>query len=115
MGYSAFFSPAADDYPVKCIHEIMTGEPCPSCGLSHAFSLILRGRFEEAANWNGAAGGVFAFFAVQLIMRVILAVASLRHPSDLRAITVTDAVLSSLMAIAAFLPFIRSLWTSLVS
>ena len=44
FGYSLIFSPDRNEYPVVCIHEKLTGVPCPSCGLSHSFSLILRGR-----------------------------------------------------------------------
>ncbi len=44
MIYSGIFSPDKDDYPVTCIHEKLTGQPCVSCGLSHSFSLIVRGR-----------------------------------------------------------------------
>jgi len=74
MGYSAFYSPDTGEYPVACIHEKITGEPCPSCGLSHAFSLIVRGRVAEALEWNSASLRVFLFFAVQLVMRAGLGV-----------------------------------------
>ncbi len=50
--YSGFFSPVKDNYPVVCIHEKLTGEPCISCGLSHSFSLIIRGKISEAYAWN---------------------------------------------------------------
>lgn len=72
--YSALFSPEKDNYPVVCIHERLTGEPCASCGLSHAFSLILQGRISEAYRWNNNAMRVFIFFAAQLIMRIVFSV-----------------------------------------
>ena len=52
FAYSGIFSPEKDNYPVTCIHEKITGLPCVSCGLSHSFSLIVRGRIEEAYQWN---------------------------------------------------------------
>ena len=68
--YSGFFSPEKDSYPVICIHEKITGEPCVSCGLSHSFSLIVRGRIDEAYKWNQYGMRIFLFFALQLVMRV---------------------------------------------
>ncbi len=69
MGYSGFYSPDENEYPVVCIHEKLTGEQCPSCGISHAFSLIIRGRTDEALLLNSASLRVFLFFALQLVMR----------------------------------------------
>ena len=113
MGYSLFYSPEEDVYPVPCIHEKLTGEPCPSCGLSHAFSLIVRGRVDEALEWNSQSLRVFIFFALQLVMRSGLAVTAMWVKRNLRVVAVTDAVISGVMTLAAFWPFIRMLWISL--
>ncbi|HQB51785.1 MAG TPA: DUF2752 domain-containing protein [Bacteroidales bacterium] len=113
MGYSLFYSPEEDEYPVPCIHEKLTGEPCPSCGLSHAFSLIVRGRVDEALEWNSQSLRVFIFFALQLVMRSGLAVTAMWVKRNLRVVAVTDAVISGVMTLAAFWPFIRMLWISL--
>ncbi|MEZ5011401.1 MAG: DUF2752 domain-containing protein [Bacteroidales bacterium] len=59
--YSGIFSPARDSYPVDCVHQLLTGKPCPSCGLSHSFSLIVRGEFREASEWNIYGMRVFLF------------------------------------------------------
>ncbi|MBK8881431.1 MAG: DUF2752 domain-containing protein [Bacteroidales bacterium] len=61
--YSGIFSPDKDDYPVVCIHQKITGEPCFSCGLSHSFSLIVRGRIDEAYRWNIYGMRVLSFFS----------------------------------------------------
>ena len=113
MGYSLFYSPDVDRYPVPCVHEKLTGEPCPSCGLSHAFSLIVRGRIDEALEWNTYSMRVFIFFAVQLLMRTGLAIAALNSKERQGKIAVTDAVVSSVMTLTAFYPFLRMLWVSL--
>ena len=113
MGYSLFYSPDENRYPVPCVHEKLTGEPCPSCGLSHAFSLIVRGRINEALDWNSYSMRVFIFFGVQLLMRITLALATLKGNIDVRRIAVTDAAVSSVMTIAAFFPFLRMLWISM--
>src|SRR5512138_317248 len=52
IAYSGIFSPDKNNYPVVCLHEKLTGIPCFSCGLSHSFSLIVRGRIAEAHQWN---------------------------------------------------------------
>lgn len=125
MGYSVFYSPDTGQYPVACIHEKITGEPCPSCGLSHAFSLIVRGRVAEALEWNSVSLRVFLFFAVQLVMRAGLGTwtvlgdrgsgkaADPGQIAVLRQVTVTDAAVSSAMALVAFYPFLKALWISL--
>ena len=114
MGYSLLFSPDEERYPVPCVHEKISGEPCPSCGLSHAFSLIVRGRIDEALEWNSQSVRVFIFFALQLVMRIALGARALMSDRNLRIITVTDAVISSVMAVAVFYPFLRSLWITLL-
>ena len=113
MGYSLFYSPDENRYPVPCVHEKLTGEPCPSCGLSHAFSLIVRGRISEAMEWNSYSMRVFIFFAVQMLMRIGLALVALRVNMNLRRIPVTDAAVSTVMTLAAFYPFLRMLWISM--
>ncbi|NLE35907.1 MAG: DUF2752 domain-containing protein [Bacteroidales bacterium] len=113
MGYSLLYSPDEEKYPVPCIHEKLTGEPCPSCGMSHAFSLIVRGRLAEAMEWNNHSLRLFLFFALQLLMRISLAVVAFRTTKNLRAITVTDAVVSSVMVLTAFWPLLGMTWQSL--
>lgn len=113
MGYSLFYSPDGNRYPVPCVHEKLTGEPCPSCGMSHAFSLIVRGRTAEALEWNSFSIRVFLFFALQLLMRAGFTLAALMTRGNLRIIAAADATVSSLMALATFYPFLRMLWISL--
>jgi hypothetical protein len=108
MGYSAVFSPENDRYPVICFHEQLTGQPCPSCGLSHSFSLIERGKFDEARLWNPYAMQVFLFFTIQLIMRAGLAVWLYRGERKTRIVGIADAVISVLMAAVAFYPFMAA-------
>lgn len=113
MGYSVFYSPDEDKYPVSCVHEKLTGEQCPSCGLSHAFSLIVRGRIDEALEWNRASAGVFMFFAFQLLVRIALGLRITFTDRYLRQISIADSTVSSLSAIAAFFPFMKALGQTL--
>jgi len=113
MGYSGFYSPDKNEYPVVCIHEKLTGEQCPSCGLSHAFSLIVRGRIDEALQLNSASLRVFLFFALQLFMRIGIGARTLASSRWLKQTALSDALVSSAMAIYAFYPFLRALWSGL--
>jgi hypothetical protein len=109
MGYSAFFSPDLGNYPVACIHEKLTGEPCPSCGLSHAFSLILSGRTDEALEWNEYSVRVFLFFFLQLILRGVLSGFYIRASGtrSRNAIVTTDIVITMTLFLVAFIPFME--------
>lgn len=105
--YSGFFSPVKDNYPVVCIHEKLTGEPCVSCGLSHSFSLIIRGKISQAYYWNDYGPRVFIFFAAQLIMRVVFSIFYLKYPDTGKQLITYDIAISVMLFLVSFLPFIR--------
>ncbi|HKK43442.1 MAG TPA: DUF2752 domain-containing protein, partial [Bacteroidales bacterium] len=84
IAYSGIFSPDKNNYPVVCIHEKLTGQPCVSCGLSHSFSLIVRGRFHEAYEWNIYGFRIFLFFFSELILRIVFSVIYLKNPDTRR-------------------------------
>jgi hypothetical protein len=105
--YSGFFSPVKDNYPVVCIHEKLTGEPCVSCGLSHSFSLILRGRISEAYDWNIYGLRVFIFFAAQLIMRIVFSVFYFKNADSNKQLITYDIAVSIMLFIVAFLPYVE--------
>ena len=107
FAYSALFSPVTDNYPVVCVHEKLTGEPCASCGLSHSFSLIVRGEFSEAREWNAYGMRVFIFFAAQLLLRIVFSVYYIKYPQNRRSLILTDSAGSAVMFILTFLPFIK--------
>jgi hypothetical protein len=113
FAYSAFFSPEKDKYPVICVHEKLTGEPCVSCGLSHSFSLVLRGRISEAYDWNVYGFRVFIFFASQLVMRIVFSFLYLKHPDTGKQLIIYDIAISVMLFLVAFLPFIEWIFKSL--
>lgn len=113
MVYSVVFSPLKDNYPVVCIHQKITGQPCISCGLSHSFSLILRGRIDEAKQWNRYGLRVFLFFAVQLLLRVIFSIIYLKRTVTGGRLIMFDAAVSVLIFLVGFMPFIVSIFRSL--
>jgi hypothetical protein len=113
FAYSGFFSPEKDNYPVVCIHEKLTGEPCVSCGLSHSFSLVLRGRISEAYDWNIYGFRVFIFFAAQLVMRIVFSIFYLKYPDTRKQLITYDIIISLMLFLVAFLPFIEWIFKSL--
>jgi uncharacterized membrane protein YhaH (DUF805 family) len=109
IAYSGIFSPEKNNYPVTCLHEKLTGEPCVSCGLSHSFSLIVRGRINEAYMWNLYGMRVFLFFASQLILRLAFSVFYLKNPGTRKQLVVVDCIGSGLIFLLSFWPFIISI------
>ena len=109
IAYSGFFSPEKNNYPFTCLHEKITGEPCFSCGLSHSFSLIIRGRIDEAYQWNLNGMRVFLFFASQLILRVVFSIFYLRYPDTRRQLIIIDCIGSGLIFLISFWPFIANI------
>ena len=107
--YSAIFSPDKNNYPVVCIHEKLTGQPCFSCGLSHSFSLIVRGRVGEAYKWNIYGMRVFIFFVSQLLMRIVFSIYYRKNEKNRKWLIQYDIIGSIIMFIIAFYPFFRQL------
>jgi hypothetical protein len=114
FAYSGFYSPEKNNYPVTCIHQKITGIPCASCGTSHAFSLIVRGRIDDAREWNRYSVRVFLFFALQLIFRLFFSVAVRMFGGRRHNIIAADITLSILLFCYSFYPFIRQLWLTLI-
>lgn len=107
IAYSGIFSPEKNNYPVVCIHEKLTGVPCVSCGLSHSFSLIIRGRFTEARLWNAYGIRVFLFFAIQLIMRVLFSFIYIKFNSARNQLIILDSLASGIILLVAFWPYLK--------
>ncbi|HET6412333.1 MAG TPA: DUF2752 domain-containing protein [Anaeromyxobacter sp.] len=66
----ARFVPVLDlDYP--CVFLTLTGHPCATCGMTHAFVRLAHGQVAEAFRWNplGAlfAAAAWAFAALDLV------------------------------------------------
>jgi hypothetical protein len=107
--YSGIFSPDQNNYPVVCIHEKITGEPCFSCGLSHSFSLIVRGRIDEAYKWNIYGMRLFFFFLSQLFMRIAFLFYYLKYTSTRKQLIVFDSIGSGLLFLLTFWPFLENI------
>lgn len=114
FAYSGFFSSVKDNYPVVCLHEKLTGEPCISCGLSHSFSLILRGKIGEALSWNIYGLRIFLFFALQLVMRIVFSFEWVRSPNIRKQIVIYDIAASILIFLISFWPFIENIFRHII-
>ena len=113
MVYSGIFSPDKNNYPIICMHEKLTGLPCFSCGMSHSFSLIIRGRIEEAYQWNIYGMRVFVFFASQLLMRIVFSLIYNKYENIRKYLIRYDIAGSVLIFAIAFYPFFRQLVSEL--
>ena len=107
--YSGIFSPDRNNYPVVCLHEMLTGKPCISCGLSHSFSLIVRGRLDEAYQWNIYGMRIFLFFIFQLLLRIVFSFYYLRIPGQRKQLIIFDITGSILLFLISFWPFIENI------
>jgi hypothetical protein len=109
IAYSCIFSPDQNNYPVVCIHEKITGEPCFSCGLSHSFSLIVRGRISEAYQWNIYGMRVFLFFISQLILRIGFSHFYLKYTNTRKQLIIIDSIGSGVLFLITFWPFLENI------
>lgn len=104
--YSGFFSPTEDSYPVKCVHQVISGIPCPSCGLSHSFSSLIRGDIDSASGYNSNGPALFLFFIFHLVLRISNLLILRRSKTVSKNLALMDIVLSLVTFILAFWPFI---------
>ena len=102
MLYSGIFSAQKNNHPIICIHEALTGEPCPTCGLSRSFSEMVRGRIESARNYNPYGPKIFLFFLVQLFLRLAISLLISRKPSTEKYTWPADAILSIILLLYCF-------------
>jgi hypothetical protein len=109
IAYSGIFSPDQNNFPVVCIHEKITGEPCFSCGLSHSFSLIVRGRISEAYQWNIYGMRVFLFFMSQLFLRIGFSLYYLKDTNTRKQLIIIDSIGSGVLLLITFSPFMENI------
>jgi hypothetical protein len=115
IAYSFIFSPDQNNYPVVCIHEKITGSPCFSCGLSHSFSLIVRGRFGEAYEWNIYGMRVSLFFMSQLFLRIGFSLYYLKYTNTRKQLIIIDSIGSGVLFLIAFWPFLANIVNSFLN
>jgi hypothetical protein len=106
--YSALYSPDADAYPIKCIHEQLLGTRCPTCGMSHAFSALIRLQFGKANVLQPGALMIFPFFLIQLLMRISAIIWVKKTTIHVKTAITIDIVASLLLFLVTFSHLILS-------
>ena len=94
MIYSGIFSPQKNNHPVTCNYRQLFGKPCPTCGISRSFSAMVRGNFKQAKELNPNGPGIFFFFAIQGILRLLFLSLSVSFPTREKMLIITDIFLS---------------------
>ena len=99
LAYFGIFS-SDEAYPV---HALMPGH-LTSTGLQRALSELMRGNLTEALQFNSYSVGIFAFFVLQLIMRLAFSAFFVFCAGKRRQLILTDAIISTLLFLCAFAP-----------
>lgn len=107
--YSTIFTAGADNHPIDC-YFAQHGLQCPTCGISRGFSEIMRGRISDALIYNQYSLRLFAFFSLQLILRIIFTLYYKKRKNN--TIIIVDVIISSMSLIIAFYPIIKILLTN---
>ena len=103
--YSLVFSPDTTRHPVPSGSHWLAGEASMSTGLSRSFSSIVRFDLESARRQNPFGIRIFAFFLVQLLMRIAAILVVTRAVSWVRGYAWADAVATMCLFLVTFFPF----------
>jgi len=101
------FAYRGNNHLVPALLTEKTGIVPPSKGLSASFSEIVRGNFNEALSINHHSIRIFAFFAIQLLLRAAFASIIYIKKLNIKIIVFADILLSLALFIWCFLPLIR--------
>jgi Protein of unknown function (DUF2752) len=99
FGYAFFF--AYDSHSVGCVYVKTYGKPCPTCGITRAFSEILHFRFKEAIKLNMLSVSLFGFFFVQLLLRFFINAVALKY-FELKKVVLIDVIFSAFLFLFCF-------------
>ncbi|MEE4114924.1 MAG: DUF2752 domain-containing protein [Marinilabiliaceae bacterium] len=105
--YSGIFNTSENNYPLKCVHEQLSGMSCPSCGLSRSFSEMVRFNVDTARDFNHYGPRVFLFFVFQLVLRISILIYLRRNPGSIKIISGADIIISSVAFLFCFSQFIE--------
>jgi hypothetical protein len=104
FAYSLIFR--ADNHPIPAILTEITGIIPPSKGLSSSFSEIIRGNFYQSLSYNIHGIRIFAFFALQLLFRIMFSLLVRVRIEIISTVVLIDAGTSILLFLWCFAPFI---------
>jgi hypothetical protein len=96
----------ANSHPIPALLTEITGEIPPSKGLSASFSEIVRVNFDLATAYNPYGLRIFAFFALQLLLRAFFSMILMIKKNGVVSIILTDSIISTLLFACCFWPLI---------
>ncbi|MFW6218970.1 MAG: DUF2752 domain-containing protein [Bacteroidota bacterium] len=94
MIYSGIFSSTRENHPVECVHQQLSGKPCPSCGMSRAFSELVTGNITTARAYNPYSIPVFLFFIIQMGLRLGLIIFLKKSELAIYQLVLADTIVS---------------------
>src|SRR5262249_12530118 len=86
-----------------CIFQLVTGVPCPSCGLTTSFALLVRGDVRNSVRANGV-GTVLALFWLALIPWSLASAIARKY------FVIMSAERALLIAVALFVALLLGRW-----
>jgi len=104
--YSLSFSARVHNHPIPSFYSKITGEKSISSGLSLSFSEIIRGNFKRAQEYNIYGLRIFLFFLVQFLLRFLFSYLYGYELLPGNYIVISDSILSVILFIICFWPFI---------
>jgi hypothetical protein len=100
---SVFYTPSAvnsdGQYFTLCGFKVLTGLPCPGCGLTHSFCAIGQGDLSSAFSFN-AIGPPLYFITILVWLRFLFALTGVKRPVALFDRTFNHVKLVRTFAIA---------------
>jgi len=106
--YFSLFPAENNNYPVPSSLEIIHAGKEISTGLSHSFSEMIRGNLNAAKSYNIYGPGIFLFFFIQLIMRILFSLLFHLSKGQKKLIHI-DATISIILFLITFYPFLYRL------
>jgi hypothetical protein len=104
FSYSVMFH--GDNHPIPSLFKEVLGLNPISKGLSASFSEIVRGNLQRAIEYNPYSVRIFAFFALQLLLRIFFSIVVKLKGNRIFPIVITDAAISTLLFFWCFAPLI---------
>lgn len=108
--YSGIFRPGEGGHPIPSQYSMLSDGSTASTGMSRAFSAIVRLQFGQARKLNPSSLQVFAFFFVQLWLRVVFFILNRRGIKQ-KPLIITDVSLSVLLFLFCFKDLIAVMYT----
>ncbi len=105
--YSLILNPKGNHYIFTSACKDLPAKYCPSLGLQHSFSEIVRGNLGKASEYNPYGIRIFSFFLIQFFQRIgISAFLLMNSSAEIIRIAIADGCISTACFIVTFYPFI---------